>query len=412
MDTDQIHLDFSRSGPLTGTVNPSGSKSISNRLLIIEKLSGNKILLSNISKANDTILLSELLKSDAEILDCQSAGTTFRFLTAYLALKNEYRILTGDQRMQKRPIGPLVDALNYLGANVSYKSQQGYPPLIFNKGKSEWNREVTISANKSSQFISALLLIAPYLENGLIINLENELVSETYIQMTCDIMKQAGISLKYNANQVIINPGKYSLTDYMIESDWSSASYFYGFVALKPGSEIQIKGLKGDSIQGDSIISEWVKVLGVQTEYTEEGAIVRSVELPKPKELQYDFIKCPDLFQTISVLLAALGIKGIYKGLTTLAIKETDRIAAIKTELQKTGIQFTIGSNGELIQQGQAIVDKQEFNTYNDHRMAMSLSLLSTSGPITIKDPFVVNKSNPNYWKDLNTLTHNQLNSN
>lgn len=399
-------------GPLSGTVHPGGSKSISNRLLIMKYISGDIKRLENLSVSNDTKILESLLSSNEETMDCQSAGTTFRFLTAYLSIKNEYHILTGDERMKQRPIGALVSALIELGADIKYLENEGYPPIAIFPSTKKWKGEVSIQANTSSQFISALLLIAPYLENGLSLQMEGLVVSDSYIEMTLSLMQQAGILLTRNANRIHVQAGTYQLLENRVESDWSSASYFYGLAALKPGSKILIRGLRPNSIQGDSIIEKWMVNLGVATLFTEEGALVCSATINHKPELEFDFISSPDLFQTVSVTLAALGIKAIYTGLDTLAIKETDRLTAIKTELLKTGVSINQifqdkhynTTRNLYLQEGKAKVDNTNFASWKDHRMAMSLSLLSSLGPIIIQDPEIVNKSYPNYWKDLISL--------
>lgn len=398
--------------PLIGTVNPGGSKSISNRLLIMKYISGDSIRLENLSGSNDTKILESLLSSNEETMDCQSAGTTFRFLTAYLAIKNEYHVLTGDERMKQRPIGPLVSALNELGADIRYLGNEGYPPIAIFPSDKKWKEKVTIQAKTSSQFISALLLIAPYLENGLSLQMEGLVVSDSYIEMTLKLMQQAGILLTRIANRIHVQAGAYQILENRVESDWSSASYFYGMAALRPGSKILIRGLRHNSIQGDSIIEKWMDNLGVDTLYTAEGALVCSANTNHKPELEFDFISSPDLFQTVSVTLAALGIKAIYSGLNTLALKETDRLSAIKTELLKTGVSInqifqetTYNTTRNFyLQEGIANIDKTNFATWKDHRMAMSLSLLSSLGPIIIQNPEIVNKSYPNFWKDLISL--------
>ncbi|HMG15786.1 MAG TPA: hypothetical protein VK590_10075 [Saprospiraceae bacterium] len=411
MSTDKVHLSCTP-GPLTGSVNPGGSKSISNRLLMMKYVGRSRKELVNISESNDTTLLKQLLSSKEQILDCQSAGTTFRFLTAYLAFKDKLRILTGDDRMLQRPIGPLVDALNMMGAEIEYLEEEGYPPLLIYPARIVWDYYVDMQASTSSQFVTAILLVTPSFVQNFTIKMNGKIVSDSYINMTIALMKQAGIKVSRKANSITVKPGKYDISNISIESDWSSASYFYGLAALVPGSEIFIKGLQKDSLQGDSIIAYWMKDFGVSTRYTEQGAIISSVKIQLPREKEFDFISTPDLFQTVSVVLAVLGVKGIYSGLDTLALKETDRLHAIKEELHKTGvniIQLETGPGASnmpqyYIQEGKAKLNNTEFETWKDHRMAMSLSLFSVLGPVIINDPDVVNKSYPRFWDDLKSL--------
>lgn len=393
-----------------GKIKLNGSKSISNRVLIIEALSGRKIKIENLSNADDTKSLKALLKSDKKKLNAGAGGTTFRFLTAFLACQEGRKVeLTGSERMQQRPIKILVDALNQLGADITYSQNEGYPPLKI-KGKKLIGGEISIPADTSSQYISALLMIAPTLEKGLILNLDGKIVSKPYILMTLNLMRQFGVEASLENQTIKVEPGKYFAKKFFVEADWSAASYFYEMAALSEYSIIRIKGLQENSLQGDAVIAEIMNDFGIETTYLKnEIQIKKTAEIEKNK-WDYDFIGCPDLAQTMITICTAKNINGTFKGLSTLLIKETDRVAALHTELSKFNASLFFDSNKKKwilnasdfkpIPDGESPID-----TYDDHRMAMAFApLCLVSEQVIINDPLVVSKSYPDFWKDLESL--------
>ncbi len=396
---------------LDGLVQLNGSKSISNRLLIIRAISGMELEINNLSTADDTRTMVRLLKNQNElILDTGDAGTTYRFLTAYLALKNGKHFLTGSKRMMERPIAGLVSALRNLGANISYIGKEGYPPLSINTPEFHHIKrpELTIPSDISSQYISALLLIAPYLEKGLQLNLEGEPVSEPYIDMTLALMSEFGADINKQLNQLTIAPGKYINKKISVESDWSAASYFYAIAALFDGPvNLKLKTLQVYSLQGDSIISKIMRPFGIETIFDDNGEIeIKKEKTIIPERFDYDFTNCPDLAQTLAVIVAALDIPSKLTGLKTLLFKETDRISALKTELEKFNTQVVASENSLEIIKG---IDKNldtktlhTVSTYNDHRMAMAFAPLTLIfGNLKMENKEVVAKSYPAFWDDL-----------
>lgn len=386
---------------LRGTIVLPTSKSISNRLLIIKALSTAKIAIDNIAEAEDTKTLESLLNSDEETLDCGHAGTTFRFLTAYLATQKGSRTLTGSDRMKQRPIGVLVDALRSLGADITYLGEDGYPPLRINGGKITGS-EVTLDSTVSSQFISALILIAPSLPKGLTIHLTGNVVSQAYIEMTLNAIRHFGVTATPMRGRIDIEAGKYNSGHLDVEADWSSASYWYSMVALSEDAEVELQGLSRASWQGDAIVSELFALLGVKTTYTETGAVLTKMPV-YAKELGYNFINCPDLAQTLVVTTVALGIPTRFTGLETLKVKETDRVDALKSELKKVGAELEELKVGEITSFPPNLrLSGDAISTFDDHRMAMSFASLACSlGEISIESPGVVSKSYPKFWEDL-----------
>jgi len=315
--------------------------------------------------------------------------------------------------MQERPIGHLVNALNRLGANIKYLGKEGYPPLKISSPNPKWEDKISIDASVSSQFISALMLIAPYLTNGLEISMTGKKVSLPYIQMTAKIMETCGVKVTWTDNVIHINPGQYDCSTYLIESDWSAASYYYAIAGFSNFSNIKLKGLFQESLQADRIIADIGQKFGITTTYESDGIRIVKEKTNIPEFFEYDFLPCPDIAQTVMVMVAGHGISGLYSGLDTLKIKETDRFQAMKNELGKLGVslvslptKFAKESNIKYyISEGEAeIVDVPIFETYNDHRVAMSLASLSVLFDIKIKNPEVVNKSYPNFWNDLKQL--------
>jgi len=383
-----IHLNV----PLTA------SKSECNRALIIQALSNNPIELFNISDARDSQTMLRLLKSEDLELNVLDAGTTMRFLTAYCATKRRKAILTGTARMQERPIKILVDALRDIGAKIDYLKNEGFPPIQIHDF-SQKKAEVEMAGNVSSQYISAMLMIAPTLPMGLQLQLSGEIYSKPYIQMTLNLMQHFGIQYTWKENIIEIAKQEYRKNTYTIESDWSGASYWYSIAALSEKANIKLLGLRENSFQGDKAIVEIMDRLGVASHFDDDGVVL--IKKEAEPSFDYDFSKCPDLAQTIAAICAAKGVKARLSGLESLRIKETDRIAALQNELEKIGTNVEVEGNHAIIIRGKAEVNQAIFDTYEDHRMAMAFAPLSLLGPIKIKDPDVVNKSYPDYWLHL-----------
>lgn len=391
---------------LIATISLPSSKSQSNRLLIIDALCKKKTNLENLSQARDTQTMIRLLESQNSVLDVLDAGTTMRFLTAYCCLKRKKITLTGSERMKERPIHILVEALRDLGAKIDYLEEKGFPP-IFIKKFTQKEQKITIRGDISSQYISALLLIAPSLPWGLKVELIGTVNSKPYIEMTLALMEEFGIQHEWkqrNTNLISIPPQKYQAKKYQIESDWSAASYWYALVALSDESEIYLKGLKEKSLQGDNIIAEIMQDFGVKSTFDSEGVLLQK----KPATISffdYDFSNCPDIAQTLAVLCAAKGIQAHLRGLQSLKIKETDRLLALQTELQKFGAVLHIKNDSELLIEAKILTEsKLAIQTYEDHRMAMAFAPLFLHFNIKIKNPTVVVKSYPNFWQDLELI--------
>ncbi|WP_303312022.1 3-phosphoshikimate 1-carboxyvinyltransferase [Hymenobacter sp. BT730] len=390
--------------PLSGTAQLPASKSESNRVLVLQALAGGGNL-ANLSDANDTQLMQRLLAvPDAAVVDAEDAGTVMRFLIAYLAVTNRHALLTGTARMCQRPIGVLVDALRQLGARISYAEQEGYPPLNlqgWSPGPTEEMPELMVRGDISSQYISALLMIAPMLPAGLRIRLTGTVGSRPYIRMTQALMQHFGASARDLGSVLEVRPQPYQPADYTVESDWSAASYWYAMVALGPaGSEITLPGLRLHSLQGDQAIVAIMEQLGVATEYVADG--VRLTQVPASQAVAQDFTHCPDLAQTVAVVAAALEIPLDMTGLESLRIKETDRIAALQTELAKFGAALAdLGQGRFRVTATNFHVQNQTIETYHDHRMAMAFAPLALRGALTIAAPQVVRKSYPQFWKEL-----------
>lgn len=384
-------------------INISGSKSESNRLLILQAQFPS-ILIENLSESDDTAVLQKALKATNGIVDIHHAGTAMRFLTAFFSAKEGAEItLTGSQRMQERPISILVEALQSLGADIEYLKNEGFPPLKI-KGKSLKKNEVKIKANISSQYISALMLVAPMLPKGLKIYLEGKTTSKPYIEMTLSLLKSIGIKGNFNRNEITIPlKEKTEKTTLTVESDWSSASYFYSLVALSKNCEITLTSFSEKSLQGDAALVQIYNSLGVQTVFnTSEKSISLSknnVELPN--NLVLNLSNTPDLAQTIAVTCFGLGIGCNLTGLHTLKIKETDRLLALKNELEKLGATIQIDESSLKLEKTLQIHPNKIIETYQDHRMAMSFAPLSLITNLTINDAEVVSKSYPHFWDDI-----------
>ena len=380
------------------------SKSISNRMLILRSLAGSEAPLQNLSDSDDTKVLAQALDNEEDIIDIGHAGTSMRFLAAYLCTRPGEFILTGSDRMKQRPIGPLVDALKQLGANIDYLDTEGCPPLKIIGGEISGGN-IAIDAGISSQFISALMMIGPVLEGGLRIQLEGEVVSASYIEMTLALMNSCGANASFDGKVITIPQGSYSVEDFSVESDWSGASYWFQVAALLPGSEIILPHLNRPSLQGDSLQVQLFELLGVESTFSEEGLRILSRSAVLPDHFTYDFTQCPDLVQTLAVSLCALDIPFRFTGTMTLRVKETDRIAALQTELKKVGYLLSSDPRGEWLEWDGTRCEQEDdplIRTYHDHRMAMAFAPLAIKlGKITIEDPAVVSKSYPSYWEDL-----------
>lgn len=381
------------------------SKSESNRALIINALSGNKSVLSNLSKARDTQTMLRLLSSSDDTLDVLDAGTTMRFLTAYSALGSTPRILTGTPRMQERPIKILGKALKQIGAKIEYLNKEGFPPHKISPIKSQKNKEISIKGDVSSQFISALLMIAPSLPNGLTLSLKGKIGSRPYIQMTLDMMNLFGVQSSWTNKTIEIKSQSYQEYAYVVESDWSGASYWFSFVALAKEAKIKLLGLRQKSLQGDIAIVRIMNQLGVMSTFEEDGVLLQKI--PHSKEIEVDFSDCPDLAQTVAVVCGVKHIACKMTGLESLRIKETDRIKALKKELKKLNIKLKETEEGvwEVKSKYQDNQPEVSIDTYDDHRMAMAFAPLCTHQPVVIKNPSVVNKSYPSFWKDVALVT-------
>ena len=385
----------------------TGSKSESNRLLLLQALYP-EIKIENVSNSDDSQLLTKALASTEEEIDIHHAGTAMRFLTAYFATqKDRETILTGSKRMKERPIKILVDALNQLGANISYQEKEGYPPLLIH-GKVLNKNKVTLKANVSSQYISAILLIASKLENGIVLTLNGKITSVPYINMTLDLLKRIGVASTFIDNTITVSPKREAIKNTLltVESDWSSASYYYSIVALsKIGTTIELSSYTKNSLQGDSALTELYKSFGVKTIYKEQSIVIKKTNtVNKDVSIDFDLANAPDIAQTITVTAFALGLKSNLTGLHTLKIKETDRLEALKTEIEKLGGQIKITNESLHLSASKKIKKHIEIATYNDHRMAMAFAPLALKVPVEIEDYMVVSKSYPTFWEDLNSL--------
>ncbi len=379
------------------------SKSISNRALILNALSYSPYDVQNLADCDDTHALERALNSNTNHFDIGAAGTAMRFLTAFLSKIVGEWILTGSERMKNRPIGPLVDALNTLGGRIEYMGKEGYPPLRI-YGSALQGGEITMPGNISSQYISALLMIAPLMENGLKISLEGEVISRPYIDLTLGMMEKYGVRCTFNDHLIIVPPGDYRPVPYAVEPDWSAASYWFEIASLSSSDQIyHLPGLCSDSQQGDAACRELFRQLGVGMTTSSDRASLRG-SLSHSPSFEHDFTETPDLAQTVAVACALKGIPFHITGLRSLRIKETDRIFALKTELKKLGYVLTdtpdtLAWNGECCEPDPVPV----IATYEDHRMAMAFAPAALVRPegITIANPQVVSKSYPGFWEEL-----------
>ena len=391
----------------------TGSKSECNRALIISALSKKLVKVENLSNAADTVTLNGILNNleeeleveieESKTVDVGPAGTAMRFLSAYLSAKNGNFLLTGTERMKQRPIGILAEALRTIGADISYAESDGFPPLNITGPLHQKTAEVKIKGDISSQYISALLMIAPILPQGLTLEIEGELTSKPYVDMTLDMLAEVGIEHSWIGNLITIKPQVFKPGTLVVEPDWSAASYWYSIAALADEAEISLPALKEKSLQGDSQIKNIMKIFGIATSKTDNGIAISNLGLSLDTKEVLDLKTCPDLAQTILVIAAALGKNMAFTGLETLKIKETDRIAALQNELAKIGVTFTEDNLVYTLNTDNLhFPDKVTFATYEDHRMAMAFAPLALLiNEVEIEEMQVVEKSYPYYWEDL-----------
>jgi 3-phosphoshikimate 1-carboxyvinyltransferase len=394
-------LSIKQKSSLRGTATAlPASKSISNRVLIMNALAKGQSALHNLSDANDTQLMLRLVNSPETEIDVEDAGTTMRFLTAYFSITNQKKILTGTSRMKERPIGILVNALRSLGVDIEYLEKDGFPPLRTNGFSAQKTNAVSIRGDVSSQFISALMMVAPVLPQGLTLELEGKIGSRPYIEMTASLMKHFGVTSDFTGSRITVTPQPYHNAAFTVESDWSGASYWFAFTALAQEAEVILPRLSLQSLQGDRAIAD-MAALGVRAEPV-NGELKLS-KTPGAKEIRWDFTHCPDLAQTVAVICAAKGITGYFTGLESLRIKETDRIAALQHELRKIGADLREDdiAHWTLVPSAN-LPSAASFKTYKDHRMAMAFAPLATLMNVGIEDRDVVRKSYPRFWEDMN----------
>lgn len=411
MSTGTLKLSH-RGGEIIDTIGLTGSKSESNRALILSALSNGIIQIQNLSNADDTVTLNNVLKSIQEshanlTVDIGPAGTAMRFLTAYLSFVPGNFLLTGSERMKQRPIGILVDALKSIGAAIDYPEKDGYPPLSIIGGLKQTQDQLAIRGDVSSQYLSALLLIAPFLPLGLTLNITSDLTSKPYVTMTLQMLAEAGIQHTWKGQSISIPHQTVKETILNVEPDWSAASYWYAVIALSPiGSSLFLPGLRTSSLQGDSSIVNIMTNFGVVSTFENNGVKVEKSHSPKKQQTLFNFKECPDLAQTVIACCAALGYNATFTGLETLKIKETDRIKALQNELAKFNVSLT--EENELYHlntDNRTTPDSIQIKTYEDHRMAMAFAPLAIHfNELVIEDPEVVGKSYPAFWTHLEQI--------
>jgi len=392
-----------------GSIDLESSKSISNRLLIIKKLCKTKFEIQNLSKAKDTKILNKIL-DDFETkkeINCEDAGTALRFAIAFLASKKGSWIISGSKRMHERPVKHLIDCLVELGAEINYLEKEGFPPIEI-KSKKLKSKKLSLPGNISSQFISALLMVAPTIENGLTLEITSKVLSKPYINMTLDLMSEFGIEYTWENNLIKVEQQNYLAKNIKVENDWSAASFWYSFLALSKSGEIKIPDLYANSIQGDSVLPSIYSKLGVKTEFNEDSIVLYETK-NIAKEIELDLSNHPDLALPIIVTCCGLGIKAHLMGLESLKIKESNRLESIKKELRKFNISCEIDSSSIKIKESQNIVKpKSTIECHNDHRIAMSIAPLSMKvGSIKFDNKNVVNKSYPKFWEDFDRVSKN-----
>lgn len=401
----KLHLSGPSNTLLQSNLQITGSKSESNRSLLLQALYAN-VTIDNISNSDDAEVMQKGLKIEKGVVDIHHAGTAMRFLTSYFASQEGKKVtLTGSKRMTERPIKVLVDALQILGASIEYENNNGYPPIRIT-GKKITKNKVSLPANISSQYISSLLLIAPSLENGLELELMGKITSVPYIKMTLALLTEIGVESSFEGNIIKVQPkASVNTTNLVVESDWSSASYFYSIVALSEvGTEITLSAYKKNSLQGDSVLSEIYEHFGVETIFSENDIKLCKTAEPKTEILKIDLSNAPDTAQTIAVTCAGLSIGCHLTGLHTLKIKETDRLEALNVELSKLGANISVTDKSLTLEPSENLKKDVAIDTYKDHRMAMAFSPLALKIPIAINDAGVVSKSYPDFWNDLEKL--------
>jgi 3-phosphoshikimate 1-carboxyvinyltransferase len=409
MENMSVRYQIIAPGSLTeGSIVLPASKSISNRALIIRALSDNSFSIRNLSDCDDSRVLDEVFQSGATSINIGHAGTAMRFLTAYLARIPGEWTLTGSERMKQRPVKVLVDALSQLGARIEYLENEGYPPLRIT-GFPLKGGIVDLDGSVSSQYISALLMIAPTLEGGLTLRLKNRITSRSYIELTLKLMEKFGIKYSWRNKEISVPEQLYSAVEYSVEADWSAAGYWYEILALSATGTFRLNNLSLSGLQGDEAVSHWFTGFGIETRETETGLLITKKEDIQPLRIFLNFHENPDIAQTMAALCVAKGIPFHFTGLETLKIKETNRIAALQRELGKFGALLTEPKEGELKWDGIIFPEMVQKNpvieTYNDHRMAMALAPLALTGkPLIINNPEVVTKSYPNFWKDIQSV--------
>ena len=379
------------------------SKSIANRALVIAALCGGEKFLNNLSDCDDTQAVIRSLSSKDEVKNIGAAGTAMRFLTAYYACSKEFVVITGTERMKNRPISILVDALRELGADIDYVEKEGFPPLKIN-GKDLKGGELHVKGDVSSQYLSAILMIAPYTKEGIKLVIEGELVSRPYLQMTLSLMQEFGVNYLWTDNVIEIVPSKYKPINFTVENDWSAASYWYSIVGLSENKSVKLKYLLPDSLQGDSQLVKLYAPLGVETEFVDGGVVLsKNAEVKLPKMYDISLKEQPDLAQTLVVSCLLMNVPFKFSGLENLKIKETDRISALITECKKLGYIIKEVASGTLAWDGEKCAPRDEIkiDTYEDHRMAMAFApAVIKYGSIIINEPDVVSKSYPSYWQE------------
>lgn len=388
---------------LRGTVaHLPSSKSISNRALVLHALSGGTGTLHNLSDANDTVVMQRLLSGNDDTLNVEDAGTVMRFLTALTAIGTKTKTIIGTARMKERPIGILVDALRLLGAEISYIEKEGYPPIKISNFKSQKTNKIEVKGDVSSQFISALMMVAPTLPQGLTIELTGKIGSRPYIEMTASLMRKFGAKVLFEGNRIEISSQSLAIDQFTIEGDWSAASYWFAFAALSKEAELLLPNMALRSLQGDRVVVDMMESLGVACEPRGEMLLLKKKD--HHDHFSWDFTDCPDLAQTIAVVCAAKGIKATFTGLESLRIKETDRILALQNELSKINASLIESNASWTLVPSQHLPSHVRIQTYHDHRMAMAFAPLATLMKVEIEDPAVTRKSYPKFWDDLRSV--------
>ena len=403
----QYKLTYLKGGSDCVEAGLPASKSIANRALVLAALCGADKNLKNLSDCDDTQAVIRALSSSDEVKNIGAAGTAMRFLTAYYAISSESVIMTGTERMKNRPISILVEALRTLGAEIEYVEKEGYPPLKIN-GKELQGGELHVKGDVSSQYLSAILMIAPYTRDGIKLVIEGDLVSRPYLQMTLSLMMEFGVSYTWNENVIEILPTKYSPIEFTVENDWSAASYWYSVVALSENKSVKLKYLLPDSLQGDSHLVELYAPLGVETQFVDGGVVLsKNAEVKLPEMYDISLKEQPDLAQTLVVSCLLMNVPFKFSGLENLKIKETDRISALITECKKLGYVIKEVASGTLAWDGEKCTAVKEIivDTYEDHRMAMAFAPAVISfGSIIINEPDVVTKSYPSFWQEFSKV--------